>query len=58
MTILVEREVQNYPLYKKLFSHFGLIVEFHRFSTRMNIRVLSKAHLAIELLAFLRVIAL
>ena len=37
---------------------FWSIVEFHRFSTHMNIRVLSKAYQAIELLAFLCVIAL
>ena len=57
MTILVHREVHNYPLYKSLSSQLGSIVELHRFSTRMNIRVLSKTYHAIELLAFLRVMA-
>ena len=37
---------------------FGVNREFHRFSTRMNIRVLSKGYQTIELLAFLWVIAL
>ena len=43
---------------KYLFCHVGSIVEFRRFSTHMNIRVLSTACGAIELLTFLRVIAL
>ena len=58
MTVLVRREVPSCPSYKQLTSHFGSIVEFRRFSTHMNIRVLSKAYEAIELLAFHGVIAL
>ena len=41
-----------------VFPCMGQFVEFHLFSTHMNIRVLSKAYEAIELLAFHRVIAL
>ena len=41
-----------------VFPFFWSIVEFRRFSTHVNIRVLSKAFQAIQLLAFLRVIAL
>ena len=56
-TILEQREEHSCPLFKK-FSHFWSIVECRRSSTHMNIRVLSKAHQAMELLAFLREIAL
>ena len=58
MTALVRQEVRSCPLYKLLTSHYWPIVEFHRFSTQMDIRVLSKVNEAMEPLAFHRVIAL
>ena len=48
VTVLIQREVLSCPS----------IVEFRRFSTHMNISVLSKAYEATDLLAFHRVIAL
>ena len=58
MTALIQREVLSSPLYKKLSSHFGSIVDFRRFPLICISSFLSKADEAIELLAFHQVVAL